>query len=466
MKRTSHQTKTNFVISLLCLSVLAACGGGADGNFLGENSQHNNFGGGAGGKPLDPVNQIPHTTQKFLSEMNNEGQQTKKIVASVDDDGDGRVSNGDSVRFNQPGVISEICADCDGSDRLNERLNQAVEAAKAAQTAADTALKNAESALAANPGDAALRAAVIAAQTELARANAALAQAEAEKERYSAVEKVVYMRDLNNVLHTVYHRNQIDHNGNRLSRFLSHDVGVRKIDVERKIENGQAVFYNYGGSIGRGYNRPVLFGTGDNDVNRAAGYVDAYLRDPASMGMSYNTFAVFASGFMRNTRDVNVGYQSIGKQVTELPKAGTAKYQGIAHAYINDVTAERYSNIANNQLTMDVEVNADFARRSLGFNTRNTYIHTYETVNGRTEQHVIQARPDLNLQGSAAWNHDVGDFRGQVRNAGGNLAGELEGSFYGPKAAEVGGVFGLYGSDAADRNHRTHLVGGFSAKRD
>lgn len=464
MKRTSNQT--NFVISLLCASVLAACGGGSDGNFLGENSQHNNFGGGAGGKPLDPVNQVPHTTQKFLVDMKDEGQQTKKIVASVDDDGDGRISNGDSVKFNQPGVISEICTDCDGSDQLNERLNQAVENARAAQTAANTALRNAETALAANPGDVALQAAVAAAQAELAAANAALAQAEADKERYSAIEKVVYMRDLNNVLHTVYHRNQIDHNGNNLSRFLSHDVGVRKIDVERKIENGQVVFYNHGGSIGRGYNRPILFGTPHNDVNRATGYVDAYLRDPASMGMSYNTFAVFASGFMRNTRDVNVGYQSIGKQVTELPKAGTAKYQGIAHAYINDLAAERYSNVANNQLTMDVEIHADFAKRSLGFNTRNTYIHTYETVNGRAEQHVVESRPDLNLHGSAGWNRDVGDFKGQVRNAEGNLTGELEGSFYGPKAAEVGGVFGLRGVDRADQNRRTHLVGGFSAKRD
>lgn len=464
MKRTF--SNTNLALSALCAAMLAACGGGSDGNFLGENSQHNNFGGGAGGKPLDPVNTVPLTTQKFLVKMNDQGQQTKRIVASVDNDGNGRITNGDAVRFNQPGVISEICTDCDGSDAHNAELEKLVKEAKKAEESAQAAFDDAKKDLAADPNNTALQAALQAAQVKLNKAKDDVKAAEATKDRYDAEAKVVYMRDLNNVLHTVYHNAVIDHNGNNLSYFLSHDVGVRKIDLERKIEHGHANLYNHGGSIGRGYNRPVLFGTANNDVNQGSGYIDIYLRDPSSMGMSYNTFGVFASGFMRNTRDVNVGYQSIGKQVEDLPKAGTAKYQGIGHAYINDVATSRYSNVANSQLTMDVEINVDFAKRSLGFGTRNAYIHSYETVNGVADRHVIQRRDDLNLNGSASWNHGVGDFKGHVRNAGGNLSGNIEGSFYGPKAAEAGGVFGLWGNDAADPNTRTHYVGGFSAKRD
>ena len=73
------------------------------------------------------------------------------------------------------------------------------------------------------------------------------------------------------------------------------------------------------------------------------------------------------------------------------------------------------------------------------------------------------------MHGSAGWNQGVGDFKGQLRNEGGNLTGNIEGSFYGPKAAEVGGVFGLSGDDKealGSRTYRTHYVGGFGAKRD
>lgn len=462
MKRTF--SNTHLALTVLCAAVLAACGGGSDGNFLGEKSQHNNFGGGAGGKPLDPINKTPLTTMEFLVDMAKEGQQTKKIVASVDDNGNGRMDNGDAVRFNQPGVISEICANCDGSDQLKARWDARVTTAEEAAKNADAAVKTAQDALDKDPANTALQAALAQANAALSKANAALEKAKEERDRYAPKENIVYMRDLNNHLHTVYHRNEIDHNDSNISRFLSHDVGVRKIDAERKYENGEHKLYNHGGSIHRAYNRPTLFGTPQNDANPKRGYVDAYLRNAASMGMSYNTFAVFASGFMRNTRDVNVGYQSIGKQVEDLPKGGTAKYNGFAHAYINDVAAKRLSN--NNedkQLTMDVEMNADFAKRSMSFNTSNTYIHTYE---GANEQHVIQRREDLDLHGSVGWKLGVGDFSGDVRNKGGNLSGKIEGSFYGPKAAEAGGVFGLWGNDAADPNTRTHYVGGFSAKRD
>lgn len=493
MKRTF--SNTHLALTVLCAAMLTACGGGGgDSNFLGEKSQHNNFGGGSG-KALDPINGNIPTVGKFLVNMTGEGQQTKNIVTSVDDNGDARISYGDAVRFDQPGAVSCIrgsadsgnggsgdgasagsCADTQIKSAL-QPLEDQLNTANNEKTAAEAALTKANNDLQAankdpnNPPSAA----------ELKRlqdaVNAATARVSAATERANAAQRVldrrkedltnfISMLDINRRLHTITPSNNIDFNGERISRFLSHDAGVRKIDAERKIENGQ-VFYNRGGSISRAYNGILLFAEGRPHPNN--GYVDIYLRDPAVAGLSYTTFGVYSSEFMRGTRDVNVGYQSIGKKVTDLPAAGSAKYTGIAHAYISDLAAERTSGVDKNQVTMDVVVDANFAKRSLSFNTSNTYIHTYETLNGLADQHIIQHRPDLNLHGSASWNPVIGDFAGQVNNERGNLTGKLEGSFYGPKAAEVGGVFGLSGQDALDPNsttHRVHYVGGFAAKRD
>ncbi|MDO5090580.1 MAG: transferrin-binding protein-like solute binding protein [Cardiobacteriaceae bacterium] len=498
MKRTF--SSTNLALTALCAAMLAACGGGGNSDFLGENSKNNNFGGGSGGKSLDPINKTTPTIEKFLVNMAGEGQQTKNIVTSVDDDKNGRINYGDAVRFNQPGAISCITTASSGGSSssgsasgstgsgggscgnaqfksilgpLEDQLNTANSEKAVAQNELDEAKGKLEAAQkdTNNPPSAAqlqaLQDAVNAATTKLTaateKANAAQRALDSRKDTLSSS---VSMLDINGELHTVIQGNTIDFNGQKVSRFLSHDVGVRKIDAERKVENGQT-FYNRGGSIHRGYNGILLFSNGN--TNNPNGYVDIYLRDPAAAGLSYTTFGAYSSKFVHGTRDVNIGYQSIGQKVTELPTAGSAKYTGLGHAYISDLAAERTSGVDKNQVTMDVVIDANFGGRSLSFNTNNSYIHTYETLNGVADQHIIQHRPDLNLHGSASWNPVVGDFTGQVRNEGGNLTGKIEGSFYGPKAAEVGGVFGLSGQDALDPNsktHRVHYVGGFAAQRD
>lgn len=473
MKRTSR--KTHIALSALTVALLTACGGSGKTNFLSDQANNSNFGGGTftNASGLAPINAAPSTVKKFLVDMKDEGQQTKNIVVSVDDDGNGRMSYGDAVRFNQPGVISEVCQACDGLEEQQKFYTDIVAKRQEANDKAQQALTAAKEALDKARQDPATTPTLLEtlqneynlAVIRAAQTNNDLDRAKAFAELNSPKNDVIYMRDLNNRIHTIVYGNSIDHNKANLSTFLSHDVGVRKIDAERKIENGVAKLYNYGGSIGRQYNGIITFATPENALNDT-GYVDAYLRDPSAAGLSYTTFGAFSSGFLRNTRDVNVGYQSVGKRVTDLPTGGNAKYTGIAHAYISDLAAERYSGESQNQVTMDVVVDADFGKRSLGFNTSNTYIHTYEGVN---DQHVVQARPDLNLSGSAGWNAGSGDFKGSVSNAAGNLSGSLEGSFYGPAAAEVGGVFGLTGQDALDPNsikHRVHYVGGFGAKRD
>lgn len=483
MKRTF--SNTHLALTVLCAAVLTACGGG-DSNFLGPDSQHNNFGGNAA-KPLDPINHAREPVDKFLVSMTTEGKQTKNIAVSVDDDGDGKISYGDAVRFNQPGAVSCIVGGSNSgsagtsgtcgslqADNISSSYEKAVTQAKDKKTSAEQSLKDAEQVLGNARKDntaspallAELQKTVDLAKAAIARAEADLKKAENDRDTIQRQLNVVSMLDVNNVLHLIGHYATIDREKDKYSEFLSHDVGLRKIDAERKVENGQSRLYNYGGSISRAYNGVILFAAGQNYGANNNGYVDIYLREPAATGWSYNTFGAFSSGFLRNARDVNIGYQSIGKHVEDLPSSGTAKYLGIAHAYINDIEASRYSQKANSQVTMDVEINADFGKRSLGFDTRNTYIHTYE---GANDQHIIQARPDLNLHGSAGWNQGVGDFKGQLRNEGGNLTGSIEGSFYGPKAAEVGGVFGLSGDDKeapGSKTYRTHYVGGFGAKRD
>lgn len=212
------------------------------------------------------------------------------------------------------------------------------------------------------------------------------------------------------------------------------------------------------GVVGREFDGIIVL---ENDKNKKS-----YLRDPVAAGWSYNTFGVFQE--KRGNSDVR-GYQSIGiktktsaqarKEADEnfddktylegkfLPYYGRATYTGIGHAYHND-----------EQVTMNVKVDADFHDRHLNFETSNATAHTFEK-----EGHLTRVRPDLDLKGAADWAADVADFRGKVHNVGGNLEGQLEGSFYGDSAAEVGGVYGLHGKDKEGKP--VNYVGGFGAKR-
>lgn len=259
------------------------------------------------------------------------------------------------------------------------------------------------------------------------------------------------------------------------SRNLEKDRILKKEDYrnsyskEKDIEDAGIVpvagFYDKNGDlrvqkgmVGREFDGIIVL---ENDKNKKS-----YLRDPVAAGWSYNTFGVFQE--KRGNSDVR-GYQSIGiktktsakyrKEADEnfddktylegkfLPYYGRATYTGIGHAYHND-----------EQVTMNVKVDADFHDRHLNFETSNATAHTFEK-----EGHLTRVRPDLDLKGAADWAADVADFKGKVHNAGGNLEGQLEGSFYGDNAAEVGGVYGLHGKDKEGKP--VNYVGGFGAKR-
>ena len=169
------------------------------------------------------------------------------------------------------------------------------------------------------------------------------------------------------------------------------------------------------------------------------------LHDPSAAGWTYQTFAHYTDP----KGHVYQGYQSLGDETvfTTLPAKGTATYKGISTAYV--VTDKN-----NRQLTSNVMAIVDFGLKGVRFETSNSHFHTLE--NGKR---VSKADKNYDFKGTASWK-DGNLFSGKVSTADGKLSGNLNGKFYGPKAAEIGGTYGLKNKDATE-----HLIGGYGAKR-
>ena len=169
------------------------------------------------------------------------------------------------------------------------------------------------------------------------------------------------------------------------------------------------------------------------------------LHDPSAAGWTYQTFAHYTDP----KGHVYQGYQSLGDETdfTTLPAKGTATYKGISTAYV--VTDNN-----NRQLTSNVMAIVDFGLKGVRFETSNSHFHSLE--NGKR---VSKADKNYDFKGTASWK-DGNLFSGKVSTADGKLSGNLNGKFYGPKAAEIGGTYGLKNKDATE-----HLIGGYGAKR-
>ncbi|UOO82712.1 transferrin-binding protein-like solute binding protein [Uruburuella testudinis] len=180
-----------------------------------------------------------------------------------------------------------------------------------------------------------------------------------------------------------------------------------------------------------------------------SGSADAALkylwRDPAVAGWNYQTFGYFVqnSDQLLTSR----GYQSIGlpTEAANLPTTGSAEYKGFAGG---EYSARQQTPI---QTIADSRVYANFGERKLNFTTDNT-----RQYNGSS----LQDAGHLNLSGSAAWDAGKNSFNGTVNTADQKLSGQMQGRFYGPKAEEVGGVFGVQNTDKTQS-----FIGGFGGKR-
>ena len=257
----------------------------------------------------------------------------------------------------------------------------------------------------------------------------------------------VLMMDVNRVYHDVVDSSTVDWES--VDRRYPRDAGVTKITKKRI--NGQ--LHDYGGTIDRRFNQIYLYTHRAGNVANSNAWLSSYYRHPGTAGWSYQTFGYFFGeangGFLDNARDVMVGYQSIGKPTlaSEMPTAGSADYNGITHGYYN-----------GNQVTALNKLHADFGRRNISYATTGvSQLHTFEGTD-----HVIEDKPAFNLSGSASWEQNTGDFKGDIRTAEG-LTGKWQGRFYGPNADEVGGVFGLQGT--ATDGSAVQYVGGFGAER-
>lgn len=170
------------------------------------------------------------------------------------------------------------------------------------------------------------------------------------------------------------------------------------------------------------------------------------MHDPAAAGWAYQTFAYYFDP----KNDVAFGYQSLGDETkfTDLPEKGTATYNGLTTAYVVKGDQGR-------QLTADVKAIVDFGLKGVRFETSNSQFHSLDD-NGRR---VTVQGTDYDMKGTAKWENG-NLFLGSVEAAAAGLKGNLSGKFYGAKAAEIGGTYGLKNQDGSE-----HLIGGYGAKR-
>lgn len=192
--------------------------------------------------------------------------------------------------------------------------------------------------------------------------------------------------------------------------------------------------------------------------NKAGIYIDhnqTYVwRDPAVAGWNYQTFGFFNKQTVTG-HDPSTGFQSIGVGTTQaqLPTEGKAVYNGYSMG-LYQASGKVHDTIA------DVKVDVNFGKRQINFISFNT--KTYErTYQG--EKYTLgaaQSAQQLNLKASASFN--TGDTKFSTTKvevfADSDLKGRLNGRFYGDKAAEVGGTFGVAGGGKI-------YIGGFGAKR-
>ena len=387
--------KPQWMLSVLSVALLAACGGGEQGTFSPNDPRNQTQNQNSSTKRPKVVDKNDPTVREFLVNVAGIGQQLSPTVVSIDNNNNKRIDPADGIRFDQPGIVSEICpmSECKGYNPPNGGNN--------------------------NGGN---------------------------NDDKTKIDPVLMM-DVNRVYHDVVDSSTVDWES--VDRRYPRDAGVTKITKKRI--NGQ--LHDYGGTIDRRFNQIYLYTHRAGNVANSNAWLSSYYRHPGTAGWSYQTFGYFFGeangGFLDNARDVMVGYQSIGKPTlaSEMPTAGSADYNGITHGYYN-----------GNQVTALNKLHADFGRRNISYATTGvSQLHTFEGTD-----HVIEDKPAFNLSGSASWEQNTGDFKGDIRTAEG-LTGKWQGRFYGPNADEVGGVFGLQGT--ATDGSAVQYVGGFGAER-
>lgn len=167
------------------------------------------------------------------------------------------------------------------------------------------------------------------------------------------------------------------------------------------------------------------FVTGQSATGRAI------VSDPKNTAWDYQSFGVWESGLGDANR--TFGVMSVGATTPsdKVPTSGTATFNGnIIGSYVN-AGGEGHAVLSN------LEVVADFGAHTLDFTSSGTRISKDWTN--------FNANGSLDLSGTLTISPN-GTFSGTLTT--GTLSGESNGTFYGPAAQELGGVFYLTNPDS------------------
>ncbi|MCT7375003.1 transferrin-binding protein-like solute binding protein [Chelativorans salis] len=167
--------------------------------------------------------------------------------------------------------------------------------------------------------------------------------------------------------------------------------------------------------------------------------------NPEENGFEYQTFGTWME--LQSPSTGNVGATSVGAKtrVASIPSSGNATFRGTALGeYVDLDPADNAPEW--HTITSEATLNADFAGRSVEFQTTNT------------TNWAGTPRDELDLNGTMSYSGGSNEMSGTVTTANG-MSGEVDGRFYGPGAQEVGGTFSLKG-DGVERYY-----GGYGAKK-
>lgn len=180
----------------------------------------------------------------------------------------------------------------------------------------------------------------------------------------------------------------------------------------------------------------------------------AIIADPVILGYEYQNFGIWETDV--TSIETAAGTFSAGAPTagSNIPTTSTATFTGdLAGLYVDPAGIGFFAFGV-------VNVDADFAGRTLAFSTTSTVIITRDLT---TET----LRPDLNLAGTLTYAPGTNSFTGTVDSAGSLISSRLSGSstgqFYGPSAQELGGVFFL--EDKNDLNSVETYSGAYGASR-
>jgi hypothetical protein len=163
--------------------------------------------------------------------------------------------------------------------------------------------------------------------------------------------------------------------------------------------------------------------------------VYAWLGNPTALGLNYQSFGAWQDNSVSGNR-LGVFTAGVPSNVAAMPTTGTASYRGYATGTYLDTYAHA--------VTATATATADFAKASIALSLT-------DTVFPWDAHGAPLARPDLDLSGTLTSATGANAFAGPVVTKGGvpgnaPMGGTADALFYGPGAAEVGGVFWVTGA--------------------